>query len=189
MNINDVLIKIIDYLYNLINSGKMAVGIGVMAIVFSSFFLLLIKSETTKVSLVSGAQQLEVNKRVLARIDALESKLKDLSSKLSSASAKELQELGVTSLNENMQRISNELQTLSGIIVSSPEKALSIPFMRREIETIQQKQAALEKSTKEQVDRIYDFSKWFIALMITLALGLISSGLIKKEKEKHITNP
>ena len=55
------------------------------------------------------------------------------------------------------------------------------------MDSLQAKQAALSVSTKEQIDRIYDFSKWFLGLMITLAIGLVTMGFVRKTKSDTLT--
>jgi len=50
------------------------------------------------------------------------------------------------------------------------------------MDSLQAKQAVLAASTKEEIDRIYDFSKWFLGLMITLAIGLVTMGFVRKTK-------
>lgn len=88
----------------------------------------------------------------------------------------ELKDVSLTEAFSQIESIVKELTTLKEIIMESPEKTLSLPLLRKDIDELKHKMDALAASTKDQIDRIYDFSKWFIALMITLVIGLVTKG-------------
>ena len=81
-----------------------------------------------------------------------------------------------------IDQIQSELDELKGIIIQDPAKALALPLMRKDMAEIEKRQDALSVSVDVQIGRIYDFSKWFLALMITLAIGLVTMGFVKNTK-------
>lgn len=58
-----------------------------------------------------------------------------------------------------------------------PPSGLAVPLLRQDLENLKaSQQRALEASTNE-IDRVYDQNKWFIGLMFTMAIGLISLAI------------
>jgi hypothetical protein len=64
---------------------------------------------------------------------------------------------------------------LEAVILSNPSKALEVPLLQRDLDSIKTAQQANIITFKESVDRIYDLNKWLVGAMaisvITLAIG------------------
>ncbi len=119
---------------------------------------------------------------VSKRLQSLEDRVSELSDIINTSSQEMLASIGLDKVQASVKSVSSELDALKVIIVENPEKALAIPLLRKEMDELEHKHAVLAVSTKDQIDRIYDFSKWFLGLMITLAIGLITMGFVRRPK-------
>lgn len=83
----------------------------------------------------------------------------------------------------------SSIETVQSMILKSigenPEKALSVPLMRKDIEHLREIFENEINTTRDSVDRIYDQNKWFIGLLIPLAvsvLGMSASSFLGRKK-------
>jgi glutamine synthetase type III len=64
---------------------------------------------------------------------------------------------------------------LEAVILSNPSKALEVPLLQRDLDSIKTAQQTNIIAFKDSVDRIYDLNKWLVGAMaisvITLAIG------------------
>lgn len=116
------------------------------------------------------------------RLGAMEQKLNSLSQAIETSTTDKLDRANVAAMKAEIQALGKDFASLKEIVIESPEKALAIPLLRKDMNALESKQAAVAASTKEQIDRIYDFSKWFLGLMITLAIGLVTMGFVRRPK-------
>ena len=56
-------------------------------------------------------------------------------------------------------------------------KSLALPLLQRDLQNARETFRNDVKDIKAEVDRIYDFNKWFMALMFTVALGVFGLAL------------
>jgi hypothetical protein len=61
--------------------------------------------------------------------------------------------------------------------MNSPEKALSVPLLRQDLENMKISYHSDGVEYTRQIDRVYDQNKWFIGLMFSMALGLIGLAI------------
>ena len=90
------------------------------------------------------------------------------------------------SLDRRISKLESDLDIVDVIesaIMESPERAMSIPILRRDIDSISDLQAAAINTYKEEVNRIYDLNKWFLGLMGTMAIGVIGLAIGNFRKE------
>ncbi|MEO1020817.1 MAG: hypothetical protein AAFY56_24540, partial [Pseudomonadota bacterium] len=80
-------------------------------------------------------------------------------------------------LNQRVQEIDNKIQQLNNIILDSPEKALSVPLLRNELESLQSDFRGDIVVARREIDRIYDMNKWLIGLMATMALSILGLAI------------
>ena len=62
---------------------------------------------------------------------------------------------------------------LNGAILASPDKAVALPLLRRDLDNLTNGTAAANLALRAEVDRVYDLTKWFIPLMLSTAGGMI----------------
>jgi TolA-binding protein len=80
-----------------------------------------------------------------------------------------------TAIVERMAEVERRQQRLEQAILNSPEKALTMPLMRRDIENMREANAQSVSAIKQNVDQIYDLTKWLLG---ALTVGVMSLALV-----------
>ena len=75
--------------------------------------------------------------------------------------------------NTQFAKLQKEVEILNNVILNSPEKAISIPLLKIEIENIQKQNDKEFNSIKNDVTRVYDMNKWIIGLVFTMLVSII----------------
>jgi len=89
-------------------------------------------------------------------------------------------------LNTNISNIEKRLHSLEKYLLESPGKALALPLLSKEIDSLKTNYKSERVDTDAEIARIYDQNKWFIGLMFTMAvsvLGLAISNLFQGKNE------
>jgi len=72
---------------------------------------------------------------------------------------------------------------LEEVILDNPSKALELPLIRKDVDSIRERNQADVVAVRQDVDRVYDQNKWFLGLVGTMALGtltLVVTSFFKK---------
>jgi hypothetical protein len=75
-------------------------------------------------------------------------------------------------------------------VIDNPERALQLTLLSREMENLKITYRSDQESIRKEIERIYDFNKWFIGLMFTMALsvvGLAVTNLVAQRKSEKGT--
>ena len=80
----------------------------------------------------------------------------------------------IKQLQDSINTLSQRLEAIETVILNNPAKALEITLLRQEIDNLQLSYQQDLNSTRVEIDRIYDLSKWFLGLILTMALSLVS---------------
>jgi hypothetical protein len=70
-------------------------------------------------------------------------------------------------------------EKLEQTILANPSKALEIPLMQRDLESLRASQQANILAVKESVDRIYDINKWLLGGMAVSVIALAIGNFFK----------
>jgi hypothetical protein len=113
-------------------------------------------------------------------LQEIEAKIKILDDDISSLTAagtsvEPAQEL--VALTNEISLLGRRLELLEEGLLNSPEKALSVPLLRKDLESLKERFVAESLETTRSVDRMYDQNKWFIGLMFTMAIGLMGLAI------------
>jgi len=73
--------------------------------------------------------------------------------------------------------LTSRVKTLEDGLLDNPEKALAIPLIRKDIQKLEVSYQENIAAMTQNIDRIYDQNKWFIGLIFTMAIGLISLSI------------
>jgi hypothetical protein len=80
------------------------------------------------------------------------------------------------------------MKALDDAIGQSPDKALAVPLLQRDVDNMRESNREELVSTQAEIDRVYDQNKWFIGLMFTMAVGLVTlavSNLLQVRKARE----
>lgn len=81
--------------------------------------------------------------------------------------------------------IESRLKTLEEGLGNNPEKSLSTPLLKKDVEALQKYSVESVVAMQKEIERIYDQNKWFIGLIATMAVGMIGlalGNLVKRTK-------
>ncbi len=70
---------------------------------------------------------------------------------------------------------------LGNALVQNPEKALSVPLLRQDLERLADEQRRNVTSLSAEIGRAYDVNKWVIGLMSTAVLGLAMTNIFGRK--------
>src|SRR5207248_2858619 len=79
----------------------------------------------------------------------------------------------IAAIRADLDGLDKRLKAIEQAVIDSPAKALSVPLLRQELDSLKTSSQRDLESQAKQIDRIYDQNKWFIGLMFTMAVGLI----------------
>ncbi len=79
-------------------------------------------------------------------------------------------------IHSDVKTLDSRIQILEEGLLENPEKALAIPLLRKDIQNIKRSYNENITAMNKNIDRIYDQNKWFIGLMVSIAIGFI--GLV-----------
>jgi ABC-type phosphate transport system auxiliary subunit len=162
-----------------LNVGSLSFAV-LGSVMASTFFLDNIK--------VSDNDNLTTSENLKAQIEKLKTELNE--SKKLNIKLSKIQENQSVTKNENTQfiRLQKDVETLNQAILNSPEKAISIPILKIEMENQKEQNEKEIKSIKDDITRVYDMSKWIIGLVFTMLVSIIVlniSNLFAKNNKKE----
>ena len=77
---------------------------------------------------------------------------------------------------------------MEDVILDNPNKAMSMVLMREDITDLQEQSLTNLTLVQQDINRVYDLTKWLIGLLFTLALGLLSLAVGNLFKNKSSTD-
>lgn len=152
-------------------SFVVALGAGV----FVGFFDQMVKFEGLEI--VISDEQITVSNadKIQRDIESLKNQITSITAipKDLAVSAK-LQDIEIK-LND----ISSQVVTINNAIMQSPEKALEIPMLKRDIVALQNQYKVSTRALEREIGRAYDTIKWVLGTIVFGILGLAASVLLK----------
>ena len=88
-----------------------------------------------------------------------------------------------TLIRSDLAALDARIQILEDGLLENPEKALSIPLMRKDIQKIEHSHQENSKAMTQNINRVYDQNKWLIGLMFTGLISLAVSSFIQVRKK------
>jgi len=90
-------------------------------------------------------------------------------------------------LREDLQSLDQRLAVIEQAVLDNPERALQLTLLNREMDNLKVKYQSDFEGIRQEIQRIYDLNKWFIGLMFTMAIGLLSLAVSNfvKTPERH----
>lgn len=128
---------------------------------------------------------------VLAVQTAHVQKLLDQMSSLPTGSRASLE---ISKLRSDSAQLQAQITALNAAILDSPEKAVSLPLLRKDIENLKTSRETELANIHNEVSRLYDLNKWVIGLMFAFfvsLLGLAVANLFqsRRTQAEGLTEP
>jgi hypothetical protein len=83
------------------------------------------------------------------------------------------------SLAPELKELNSRLEKLEQAVVKTPETALALPLLRRDLDAMKEVVQASNTYFKDSVDRIYDLNKWLLGTMAVSVIGLAITTFLK----------
>ena len=95
-------------------------------------------------------------------------------------------EMQAVEMEQRIIALETSLSVIEKAVVDNPERAMSIPMLRRDIDSLAEISALTAAQSRDDIGRIYDQNKWFIGLMATIAIAVIglAVGNLRRSKEE-----
>lgn len=121
------------------------------------------------------AQQKSVFSKDIQAIDSIAKTSKNKESEYFARKIKVLQQqINALQNHRRIDSIDSRLKSLELALGENPSKSLALPLIKRDIDGLKESEVRDIDGVKSQIASIYDLNKWFLALMLTLALSMIS---------------
>jgi hypothetical protein len=106
---------------------------------------------------------------ISARVDTVEKQLATLTTVHTDAA------IGaqMVSVQKSVEDVSLRMNKLEQVIIQDPAKALEMPLLRNQLETVKSGYQSDMLAVRQEIAQVYDLTKWFLGLMFTMALGII----------------
>ena len=170
-------------------SAFLSVIAGIVATLVASFTVFQSVTKIEIGDLGFKIEQVDTTKNINSEIASLRADLKQVKDNVDALTKiPEDSKAGIQL--KQIQTILTDLQTrqekLEAVILTNPAKALEIPLLQRDLESVKAQQQVSVLAMKESVDRIYDLNKWLLGAMAVSIVTLALSNFLKgKESENQ----
>jgi cell division protein FtsL len=97
--------------------------------------------------------------------------------------------VAIETLRKQIDSLRADLTSLSTAISATPEKALSVPLLRKDMDDFKEQYLHDTASTDRNIERIYDQNKWFLALIVTMMLAILGQAVSNIFQSKKLLAP
>ncbi len=111
---------------------------------------------------------------VIEKLDRELETIKGTLSVLSDLPNEQKWKVEVSKLQANVEVLSDKIESLESALTEDPSKALAVPLLRKDLESTEKTLKLELLQTRAELERMYDQNKWFIGLMFTIALSVLS---------------
>lgn len=155
--------------------AAIATLVGAASVVGAVLAILHLKLAQVSSVTIRGASQDEAQasnfRQLIKRLDKDEAAINGLSNSPPTNSALSAQ---LKELQSVVGNTSSQVAELDKAIMASPEKALEIPLLQRDLQNVKADDEAAIVALREEINRLYGLGEWFLGLMFTMAVGIIS---------------
>jgi len=91
-------------------------------------------------------------------------------------------------LRTDLQSVDKRLSVIEQAVLDNPARALQLTLLSQEMDNLKARYQSDLESTRQEIARVYDLNKWFIGLMFTMAIGLLSlavSNFVKTPEKRE----
>jgi archaellum component FlaC len=80
-------------------------------------------------------------------------------------------------ITKDLEMLNNRMNSLSTAILTSPESAIAMPLLRRDIDGISKRIEEYRNQVKSEIDRLYEQQKWMLTGIGTVLLGVAGGAI------------
>jgi hypothetical protein len=82
-------------------------------------------------------------------------------------------------LSGTLADLASREKKIEAVILESPSRALEMPLLKRDIDSLREFQQSSISALKDGVDRIYDLNKWLLGAMAISIVTLAAVNFLK----------
>jgi hypothetical protein len=90
--------------------------------------------------------------------------------------------------NKRIVELEKKIEILNKIILDDPEKSLTIPLLRKDIDSQKINNDIKIETLKEKIETVIDLNKWVLGLIFSLLVTIVISNIFKLNSRKQIEN-
>lgn len=117
------------------------------------------------------------NPDVNSRIANLENEVKSLRQEINGLKQNTPSSNTSNANTASLQELDGRISVIEQAVLDNPSRALQLPMLSQEMDNMKASYEKDLQTTRQEVDRLYDLNKWFIGLMFTMALGIVSMSI------------
>jgi len=167
------------------NSSEMAASIAMIATLISAIVATGFLKDTSDISdsfVVINKYTVEdkiikTNNEIIAELASLKKQYQALI-KLPKDSKVNAQILG---FKFQLEKLETQMKTINNVILQSPEKALEIPMLKKDITVLKAQYEKSNLALQREITRAYETMKWVIGTIILGLLGLGASVFLREK--------
>ncbi len=169
------------------NASIVAMLIGVITslvvatILFTTGKVTSIKFGDLQIEAPRPAMTIAVTAAVENQINAIKEQIKVLTViPKESAMASEIQAIKVS-----IKKLEVQVNVINKAIMQSPEKALSIPMLRKDVDALKLQNEHTAKSLEREIGSAYEIIKWVLGTIVLGILGISASVFVATREKKN----
>lgn len=168
------------------NASLLSASIGVIASIIAGVIGFTVdrvsKIEIAGIQIDTGQNQ----SKIISYRDEIEKELSNIKSQLSNITSVPKDAAvhsRLSKIESQINGVEKQIKSLNNAIMQSPEKALEVPMLKRDILSLQKQYDSATKSLEREIARAYDTMKWVIGTIVLGILGL-GASIFLREREK-----
>lgn len=163
-------------------------GVAVLASTLVTFGASLTSVMTKRVTDVHAEVQsrVELDRQTVQRLRQLQAEVAELrkvQASISQFPASSKTAVHLEALSAKVDAVTQRQDRLERAIQDNPEKALSMPLMRRDIDNMRDANAQSIGAIRASVDQIYDLTKWLLGALAVGVLSLALANFIQRKND------
>lgn len=158
-------------------SSVIAVAAGVLGLVLSVSPLF---NQITDTSVTNETKILTAIDTTTVELDKLKGDIKRLDEelkKLATVSGTEPTSVQLKAFSNKIDETQSRITNLEKVIMDNPAKALEMPLVRKDLTELEKTHRDDLVAARQEIERIYDLSKWFLGLMVTSSIAIIGLAI------------
>lgn len=120
---------------------------------------------------------------ITQRIDQLAAQLESLAKMPPEANAN----IKLQAMDTTLTDLKTRQSKIEEVILSNPAKAIELPLLRKDLDSLKDAQQQGVTAIKQGVDQVYDLNKWLLGAMAVSIVTLAISNLIKSREKENST--
>ena len=92
--------------------------------------------------------------------------------------------LEITNLKDQVKDLESQIKIINEAIMQSPEKALNIPMLRKDVDALKLQYENATKSLEREIGSAYGIIKWVLGTIVFGILGIAASVFIAVREKK-----